>query len=222
MTKCQWSWKDSSCRVTGPNGNSITLPAAGYRRCDGVIDYVSSDGIYWSSTPDGSGYAWYLHFLSVTMGVGSSHMCDGRSVRLVQPGSNSSSNGEYTDLGLPSGTKWKSQVEKGFYTYNEAVSQFGNTLPTKTQWEELKSECQWSWTGSFYMATGPNGNYISLPATGYRFCDGSVNNVGSDGYYWSSTPYGSKAAWCFGFGPSHLGMADGNLCLGLPVLLVQD
>ena len=48
----------------------------------------------------------------------------------------------YTDLGLPSGTIWKNFNATGFYTYDEAVSQFGNRLPTKEQWEELKAECQ--------------------------------------------------------------------------------
>lgn len=39
----------------------------------------------------------------------------------------------YVDLGLPSKTKWKSQNEKGFYTIKEAMSQFGDRLPTKAQ-----------------------------------------------------------------------------------------
>ena len=41
----------------------------------------------------------------------------------------------YVDLGLPSGTKWKSTNEiggnNGFYTYDEAISAFGDKLPTK-------------------------------------------------------------------------------------------
>lgn len=38
-------------RVTGPNGNSIFLPAAGYRHGSSA-DYVGSYGFYWSSTPN--------------------------------------------------------------------------------------------------------------------------------------------------------------------------
>ena len=30
---------------------------------------------------------------------------------------------------------------------------------------------------------------ITLPAAGYRDSNGNVQNVGSDGYFWSSTPY---------------------------------
>ena len=50
----------------------------------------------------------------------------------------------YTDLGLPSGTIWKNFNSTGLYNYDQAVSTFGNSLPTKEQWEELKKECHWS------------------------------------------------------------------------------
>lgn len=128
----------------------------------------------------------------------------------------------YTDLGLPSGTIWKNFNATGFYTYDEAVSQFGNRLPTKEQWEELKSECQWSWTGSGYKVTGPNGNSISLPAAGSRYCDGGVYYVGSRGYYWSSTPRDSENAWRLFFGSGGVAMRSNYRCYGQSVRLVQD
>lgn len=130
----------------------------------------------------------------------------------------------YTDLGLPSGTIWKNFNATGFYTYDEAVSQFGNRLPTKEQWEELKAECQWSWTGSGYKVTGPNGNSISLPAAGYRSCNGGVGYVGSRGDYWSSAPYGSERAWSLYFSSGSVRVYNGNgrRCGGQSVRLVQD
>ena len=128
----------------------------------------------------------------------------------------------FVDLGLPSGTKWETQNQKGFYTYDEAVSQFGNRLPTKEQWEELEVECQWEWTGSGYKVTGPNSNSIILPAEGYRGCNGSVFSVGSDGNYWSSTPAGSDCAWHFGFYSIKVDMLSNYRCRGLSVRLVQD
>jgi hypothetical protein len=135
----------------------------------------------------------------------------------------------YVDLGLPSGTKWKATNEKNaadaeydFFTYDEAVSQFGDRLPTKEQCEELKAECKWTWTGSGYKVTGPNGNFITLPAAGFRFCDGSVGGVGSYGYCWSSTPFGSDYAWRLGFHSGGVYMRIDNRCLGLSVRLVQD
>ena len=48
----------------------------------------------------------------------------------------------YVDLGLPSGTLWRNSNEGGDYaryTYDEAISRFGNKLPTKQQLEELKA-----------------------------------------------------------------------------------
>lgn len=129
---------------------------------------------------------------------------------------------DYIDLGLPSGTKWKNSNAKGFYTYDEAVSQFGKRLPTKEQWQELKGECQWTWTRNGYKVVGPNGNSIVLPAAGYRSCDGSVNGVGSYGSYWSSTPGGSDYAWILGFNSGVVGMFNNNRCGGYSVRLVQD
>lgn len=128
----------------------------------------------------------------------------------------------YTDLGLPSGTIWKNFNATGFYTYDEAVSQFGNRLPTKEQWEELKAECQWTWTGSGYKVTGPNGNSITLPAEGYRVCAGIVYDVGSCGVYWSSTPNGSGDAWHLQFHSGGVCLIYEYRCIGISVRLVQD
>ena len=95
----------------------------------------------------------------------------------------------YVDLGLPSGTLWKEQNEiDGFCTYEQAIALYGNGLPTKEQLEELIISCKWTWTGSGYKVEGPSGATITMPAAGYRDCDGIVHNVGSDGYFWSSTP----------------------------------
>lgn len=128
----------------------------------------------------------------------------------------------YTDLGLPSGTIWKNFNATGFYSYDEAVSQFGSRLPTKEQWEELKAKCQWSWTGRGYKVIGPNGNTITLPASGYRDCDGNVNFVGLYGYYWSSTPGGSDYAWGLYFYWDGVYMGSTYRCGGYSVRLVQD
>ena len=129
----------------------------------------------------------------------------------------------YVDLGLPSGTKWKNNNESGFYTYDQAVNAFGNKLPTKAQLEELKTKCQWTWDRNKkgYTVTGPNGNSIDLPAAGDRFCDGSTRNVGSGGYYCSSTSDGSDKAWSLDFGWSSVNMYSGYRCFGLSVRLVQ-
>ena len=128
----------------------------------------------------------------------------------------------YTDLGLPSGTIWKDDNETGFYTYDEAVSQFDKCLPTKEQWKELDDMCRKSWTGGGYKFTGPNGNSIFLPGAGYRYCYGGVSHVGSDGYYWSSTPTGSENAWYLYFRSGSVFMCSTYRCDGLSVRLVQN
>ena len=138
-------------------------------------------------------------------------------------------NNVWVDLGLPSGTKWKNANEVNaadtvynFYTYDEALAAFGSALPTKEQWEELKNNCQWTWNGSGCTVTGPNGHSIVLPAAGYRDCNGRVGNVGSDGYYWSTTPNGSDYAWRFGFNSGGAGMGYYDRSFGGSVRLVQD
>ena len=134
----------------------------------------------------------------------------------------------YVDLGLPSGTLWKKSNEGGdaaHFTYDEAVSKFGNNLPTDQQLRELKDKCTWTWIdiGGGYRVTGPNGNSITLPAAGFRGCNGDVSFVGSFGYYWSSTPSDSDDAWALYFNPHEVFIFnDVGRCGGLSVRLVQN
>ena len=52
-TKCKWTWTSQGghkgYKVTGPNGNSIFLPAAGWRYGTDTND-VGEYGYYWSSS----------------------------------------------------------------------------------------------------------------------------------------------------------------------------
>ena len=94
---------------------------------------------------------------------------------------------EYVDLGLPSGTLWKSKNEKNlYYTYEEAVSQFGDKLPSREQFAELQAYCTWTWNGKGFVVKGDNGNSIILQATGKN---------GSYGWYWSADQY-KDYNWC--------------------------
>ena len=68
--KCTWKWTTQNgvngYKVTGPNGNSIFLPAAGYRS-GSSLRYDGDYGGYWSSTPydDNDDYGAYtLYFLN--------------------------------------------------------------------------------------------------------------------------------------------------------------
>ena len=66
-TQCTWTWTTQNGvngrLVTGPNGKSIFLPAAGGRRGTDLID-AGSWGSYWSSslTTDYPDYAWRVGF----------------------------------------------------------------------------------------------------------------------------------------------------------------
>lgn len=112
------------------------------------------------------------------------------------------SNSDYVDLGLPSGTKWKAVNEEnanhksGLYTMDEMLNEFRGKLPSKKQLTELRQECTWTWSETGFKVVGPNGNYIFLPADGS--CDnrsGEIDGLGEDGYYWSGDTYGGNQAW---------------------------
>jgi len=86
VDRCTWTWSDSKegYYVKGPNGNSIFLPAAGYRTCGGGVDGVGYLGGCWSSTPYDSDSAWDLCFNSGDRNMYHGLRCYGQSVRLVQ------------------------------------------------------------------------------------------------------------------------------------------
>lgn len=58
VDSCTWTWTDHNnvkgYKVTGPNGNSIFLPFAGYRSRGSSLDYAGDFGSFLSSTPDES------------------------------------------------------------------------------------------------------------------------------------------------------------------------
>ena len=86
---CTWEWTAlngvNGYRVTGPNGNSIFLPAAGYR--DGAYGiYATGDGgYYWSSSlySSSNSYAYYLVFYDNLYDWSNYYRCRGHSVRPV-------------------------------------------------------------------------------------------------------------------------------------------
>ena len=79
-----WDNERKGCDIVGPNGNSIFLPAAGYR--NGVIECgVGSYGGYWSSSFYDGDIAYGIYFRSDSLyPQGISNRYNGLSVRLVR------------------------------------------------------------------------------------------------------------------------------------------
>ena len=113
--KCTWSWKSnyngtSGYLVTGPNGNSIFLPASGIR------DYSSNelhgtDGNYWSSSIANaykSASSFYFYANNADLSNGDRYL--GYSVRpvamAIEDNTTTINGHKFIDLGLPSGTLW--------------------------------------------------------------------------------------------------------------------
>ncbi len=98
--------------------------------------------------------------------------------------------------------------------YDAATANWGGSwrMPTKAEMLELSANCIWQWIDvngveGYKVTSEINGNSIFLPAAGYRY-ESSLNNDGSDGCYWSSTPYESDAQ-----GAYSLDFYGGNLNL---------
>lgn len=91
-TKCSWVWTSQNgvngYVVTGPNGNSIFLPAAGGYYASNH-KYAGTSGRYWSSSLledyDDSYAAYYLHCSSEVVSWYGQSRFSGHSVRPVCP-----------------------------------------------------------------------------------------------------------------------------------------
>ena len=88
-SNCTWTWTIQNgvngYKVTSKrNGNSIFLPAAGYRYVDNLSN-AGSDGYYMSSSLSnaGSDYAYYVYFYSDDVDWNDSYRYVGLSVRAV-------------------------------------------------------------------------------------------------------------------------------------------
>lgn len=85
INNCTWTWDSTNkgYTVTGSNGKSIFLPAAGYYSGTS-LSYSGTYGYYWSSTYGSSSSAYYLYFGSSSKDVSYVYRNYGRSVRAVR------------------------------------------------------------------------------------------------------------------------------------------
>lgn len=88
LNNCTWELTTENgfngYKVTGPNGNSIFLPAAGYRYGT-MLNFDGYYGGYWNSKPhdDGNDSAFFLCFDDKEQRINAYYRSDGQSVRAV-------------------------------------------------------------------------------------------------------------------------------------------
>lgn len=88
IIKCTWTWTclngSNGYNVTGPNGNSIFIPAAGFI-CESSRHYVGKYGEYWSNLPteNYNKTAYHLFLCDDEVSVHSHIRYYGRSIRPV-------------------------------------------------------------------------------------------------------------------------------------------
>jgi hypothetical protein len=89
VTKCTWTWTTQNgvkgCKVEGPSGNSIFLPAAGLS-VNSNMGEIGENGLYWGGTLDvnGASYASTLFFNSSKRNLGNYYRYCGFPVRAVE------------------------------------------------------------------------------------------------------------------------------------------
>ena len=99
-------------------------------------------------------------------------------------------------------------------------------MPTREQQQELLEKCSWMWTTrnsvNGYLVTGPNGNVLFLPASGY-YWGTNHQHEGSFGHYWSCMLYSDyfDSAFSLYFGSRRMYIESITRGCGLAVRAVR-
>ena len=143
-------------------------------------------------------------------------LCGGSSDTLTKYNNNSS-------YGTVDTLTTLEQVDDAAY-----VSDNSYRIPTKAELEELKANTTSTWetlngVNGRRFTSKTNGNSIFVPAAS-NCNDGSVDNVGSVGFLWSSSLYESNSgkAWYLNFNSGYVNMSNYHRCSGFSVRAVQD
>ena len=158
----------------------------------GFVDLGLPSGLLWAAcnvgadTPEAYGdyFAWGETSTKSDYSFDSYQYCNGSNTTLTKYCGNSSYgyNGFTDDL---------TTLEP---SDDAATANWGSDwrMPTQTEWQELLDNTTNTWATqngvNGRLFTAANGNSLFLPATGYRNGT-SLNSVGNDGHYWSSSLY---------------------------------
>ena len=142
----------------------------------------------------------------------------------------------FSDVNCPTYNKTTAQLQSDGYIdatgnlvakYDAATAHLGAPwrMPTDAEFAALIDNCTTTWTtrnGVYGRLVTGKGAFstksIFLPAAGYG-CDSYLNDTGSGGYYWSSSPYSgiSNYAWYLYFRSGYLYQDYYYRFCGLPV-----
>ena len=101
-------------------------------------------------------------------------------------------------------------------------------LPTKDDFQELRDNCTWTWVVNtpsgipcYSIVSNINQRVLYIPAAGYGYGT-SLRNLGSYGYYWSSSFLSSAYAYYLNFGSEAIyPQLNDNRSYGFSVRAVQ-
>jgi len=122
-------------------------------------------------------------------------------------------------LFITGSSNWLSNVETHMWSGTAAENNpcpSGFRVPTAAEWEQERL----SWSSN--NAAGAFASPLKLPLAGFRSnSNGSLNTVGSDGYYWSSTGNGANARF-LDLNGSFAVMSTLNRAYGFSVRCLKD
>jgi len=118
-----------------------------------------------------------------------------------------------------SSSDWRSSQNDNLWQGVDGVNNpcpVGFRVPTEAEWQaEIDN-------GGITNSAGAFSSPLKLPVAGFRLNnDGSLNNLGSYGLYWSSTVGGAGARHQY-FNSSNAGMGSGTRTYGLSVRCLKD
>ncbi|MCB9291522.1 MAG: caspase family protein [Lewinellaceae bacterium] len=105
----------------------------------------------------------------------------------------------------------------------KACAAVGWRLPTDAEWSALRDKYGGE-TGAYKALVEGGSTGFSALLGGYRYTGGSFHGLGSGGYYWSATEYGTDNAWGYSFYRSNgqLYRSRNSRSLGFSCRCAQD